>query len=549
MSAEASWQARSYDRPGRPATSPVGRADQEPIERLLRRLIDRVEHLDRRYGEALEDLQAQIDHYSDAAESLPSSSPEESDTLDRLRRQLSSLADRLGQPKEARPRLAGIDALNRVLAEATHETEEISRERSNGEAGFGFPPLFAERPSTWQSREPQQAPKDADLDHRLGEIADRLERSINDAIPVSAIESLDWRMRELGRRFEAALEQSPRIETMRHLESQISELGEQVARVEQHAKRIGFVEGELQRLVQYFEGTPAQLADAAREAAKEAARLVAGDDADGLKAAERLDVIHRDLVAMKDRSQATNLRMVDTLGALHESLKALVQQLEGKEQAASSNIEPKSDDGQSGTAAPGRSQISFEHASLGGTTANQSKTSEDQAGEEEPAGDRQSEDSAERPSIDDLVAAARRAAQAAAEQNGTIGLDGLTAIYADGRASHRRSFLVFAVAVLLLAGTAYLYVQFRPALDPSPILFPLIERVLPSPAAQTSPKSGAESLPVTPRPVQPVEAPPSEPVAPARIEDVLEDLPWRTETLPAEEHPLAIGQATFPHRD
>jgi hypothetical protein len=560
MAAEASWQARNYERFGRAATSPFARVDQEPVERLLRRLIDRVEQLDRRYGDALEDLQAQIDHYSDAAETLPTSgSPEESDTLDRLRRQLSSLADRLGQPKETKSRIAGIETLNRVLAEATHETDEIARERSNSDPAFGFAPLFAERPSTWQSREPDREPSDADLDRRLSDIASRLERSINEAIPVSAIESLDWRMRDLGRRFDAALEQSPRLETMRHLESEISELGEQVSRVEQHATRIGFVEGELQRLMQHFEGTPAHLADVAREAAKEAARLVAGEDADGFKAAERLDTIHRDLVAMKDRSQATGMRMVDTLGAVHESLKALVQQLEGREQSSASNESPSA--GQLGTpslssTSDGRTQFSFDHASLGGSLAQPEKSGEVPSSEAatdveaDQDGEQANEASSERPSIDDLVAAARRAAQAAAQQHGTIGLDGLSAIYTEGRARRRRSFLVFSVAILLLVGAAFLYVHFRPTLEAPLILPPLLERMLPSPAVQPAPESGLDNLPLTPlRAAQPAEAIPAVPVAPARTEEAPEDLPWRTETIPADEHPLALGQATFPHRD
>jgi hypothetical protein len=82
----------------------------------------------------------------------------------------------------------------------------------------------------------------------------------------------------------------------------------------------------LLRLIRRVEETPPEIEQMASKAANEAARLVSDTAKAG--AAERLDAIHRDLVAMNERGAATDDRLADTLGAVHESLKQLVAQVE-----------------------------------------------------------------------------------------------------------------------------------------------------------------------------------------------------------------------------
>ena len=70
--------------------------DQQTVEALLRRLVERVEESERRYGEALEELHARLDQLSqttDAARAV--SAPEEAATLGRLHDHVSTLARRL----------------------------------------------------------------------------------------------------------------------------------------------------------------------------------------------------------------------------------------------------------------------------------------------------------------------------------------------------------------------------------------------------------------------------------------------------------------------
>jgi hypothetical protein len=569
MAAEAMRRPTGREDIGGHGAYSAARADQEPIERLLRRLVDRVELVERRYGETIEELQGRLGHYAERTDSLAAAtSPEESDTLERLRRQLSSLADRLAQPKEPKPAAGGLESLNRALTEAAKENGGTVRVRPSppreNAGAFDFPPLFAERAKQQIGPMPEAADPPiggAELDRRLGEVASRLERSISEAIPIVAIESLDRRMRELAHRFDAALEQSPRLETLKHLEGQISGIEEQVARLEGHMSRIGLVEGELQSLLQHFEGTPAHLAEAAREAAKEVARLLAREGGDAAGAVERLDAIHRDLVAMKDRSDETGMRMVDTLAAVHDSLRALVTQLDRN--GASSAVAATDGNSPNSSGEAKRAPISFEHGSLGSALGRRTRdtaspattTSTETASPATSAG--AAENESEKPCIDDFVAAARRAAEAAATQeSGTLAaLNALAAASGQEQRRKRPSLAIWTAIVIVLCA-AFLYFRFEAHIEP---LISPAATVPTSPVqtgTATAPKSqpaelGQPALPALPSALTPPasRSEPAAPVVPTAAPEAPEELPWRTETIPGEVQSLAVGQAIFPHRD
>ena len=75
--------------------------DQRSVENLLRRLVERVEDSERRYGEALDELHARLDQLSQTTDAARvTGSPEEAETLDRLHDQVSSLARRLEHDAE-----------------------------------------------------------------------------------------------------------------------------------------------------------------------------------------------------------------------------------------------------------------------------------------------------------------------------------------------------------------------------------------------------------------------------------------------------------------
>ena len=336
MAPEVRWQASE---PARSSGSDFRAPGEDSVETLLRGLIRRIEESERRYAEALDELHARLGHVSQTAgvaESL--ASPEESETLERLRLQLSGLARRLEQPpppERAQPLDKALEEVRAVQAGlAGAEPNWFQSRHSPAERTFAD----TERASFLSGDEPSYArpsfefpparESDADFDRRLIEMAQRLERSIGDAMPSTAIDRLNARMEEISARFEAALAQTPKLENLRQVERQVTDIGQQLGRVEQHAARIGAVEGELQRLIARIEEAPAQIELAASKAAQETARLVSEAAAGKPSAAERLDALHRDIVAMNERSLATDDRLVDTLAAMHESVKGLVQQRE-----------------------------------------------------------------------------------------------------------------------------------------------------------------------------------------------------------------------------
>ncbi len=176
-------------------------------------------------------------------------------------------------------------------------------------------------------------------------MAQRLERSIGEAMPSSAIETLNARMEEISARFEAALAETPKLDTLHHIERQVADMGQQLGRVEQQAARIGAVEGQLQRLIDRLDETPAQMERAASKAAQETARLVSETGLGKPSAAERLDALHRDIVTMNERNVAVDDRLVDTLAAMHDFHKRV--------DAAERAGEGDADDAATGSAAYG----------------------------------------------------------------------------------------------------------------------------------------------------------------------------------------------------
>jgi localization factor PodJL len=495
MAPEVRWQASSA------ATSSGSDAlppDRESVESLLRKLIKRIEESERRYAEALDELHARLGQVSYSAsvnEAL--GTPEETETLERLRHQLSDLARRLEQPQPKKAeRLPRLDkALNEVRA--------VSTGLAVAEPDW-FASLSASLAAAERRAEPEPAPaplpesgpgyasqsfapspsidEDTDFDRRLIDMAQRLERSIGEAMPSSAIERLNARMDEISERFAAALAQAPKLETLHHIERQVADMGFQLGRVEQQAARIGAVEGQLQRLIERIESTPAQIERTASKAAQETARLVSETGLGKPSAAERLDALHRDIVTMNERNLATDDRLVDTLTAMHESLKGLMQRERDRATTTVSQEAPP-------RVAPAPSEFA---------AANLPQSEQPIA----PAPTQAAEPPRQRTtfirdipfeSTEDLVAAARRAAQAAAARADERGAaqPRPARVAAETKPSdepgrHKISLLMVAAAILLMISAALLLtrLKLKPDFDAPP---PAAEQSLPAPAAEAPP--------------------------------------------------------------
>ena len=541
MAPEVRWQASSAAGSG---GSETRAPDRESVESLLRKLIKRIEESERRYEEALDELHARLGQVSYSAsvnEAL--GTPEETETLERLRRQLSDLARRLAQPqpkKEAEwlPRLD--KALDEVRAVSTglalaepdwfaSLSASLAAAEGPAEPEPAPAPLPASEP---RYTSPSFAPspsidEDADFDRRLIEMAQRLERSIGEALPSSAIEKLNARMEEISARFETALAQEPKLDTLHHIERQVADMGFQLGRVEQQAARIGAVEGQLQRLVERIEATPAQIERTATKAAQETARLVSETGLGKPSAAERLDSLHRDIVAMNERNLATDDRLVDTLTAMHESLKGLMQRERDRAAATAAReapprVEPAASEADAADFAQSRQPVAAAQIQAAEPPRQRTTFIRDIPFE----------------STEDLVAAARRAAQAAAARAEERNAPPQRKVRATAETQpseepgrHKVSLLMVAAAILLMISAALLLtrLKLKPDFDGPP---PAAEQSMPAPAAEAPPlpdtplqtevipSPEGESMPsgaATPEVLPEPEAPDAAPTAPHAV--------------------------------
>ena len=325
-----------------------GPMDQRTVEDLLRRLVDRVEESERRYGEALNELHTRLDRLSQTTEAARSTSaPEDADTFDRLHAQVSDLARRL--ESDTRTPLDDFERLGRAV------TGGIRGDLDNEPAGAPRyepePSPFAQSVMASQSygqhaldldipAEPAWTPPavQPDFDNRLAEMANRLEQSIGAAMPSSTIEALNARIEEIGNQIAKSLEQAPSRSSLEHVEQQIAEMGQQLNRAEEQLGRLGGVEERLLALLARLEDKDAdpkpaeidaaQLQEIAAKAAVEAARLVADNSQ---KTTDRLEAMQRELNAVGDFSRQSDDKLSSTLQSVHESLKQLVQQVERPE--------------------------------------------------------------------------------------------------------------------------------------------------------------------------------------------------------------------------
>jgi hypothetical protein len=222
-------------------------------------------------------------------------------------------------------------------------------------------------------------------------------------------------------------------------------------------------------------------------------------------AIERLDALHRDIVAMNERSLATDDRVVDTLTAMHQSVKGLLQQRE----------RDRAKEAPAPLPSPIREAIPEPAPAV--VAQPQPPATAPQAAEPP----RRTGFIRDIPfeSTEDLVAAARRAAQAAAaraeqrnalRQQSPAGTDE-TRRSAPEPGQHKFSVLMVVAALLLMISAALLFTRLKskPDLDTPP---PAAEHSIPAPAAEaplpelqsqpdTTPNSEADPAPVAPQPL------------------------------------------------
>jgi hypothetical protein len=342
MSSQEKWQTGASRHGGAGWGEDV--PDQQSVENLLRRLVHQVEETERRYSEALDDLQRRLDHLAlktDAART--SGTPGDAATLDRLHDQVSGLARRF--EREAGTSLDDFERLGRAVMGGL---ERDAGRFVSGPSATLFPPSFATEPPasapfSFPASEPTPVfppfpplpDTDRDLSKRLVEMAHRLEHSVDAAMAPKALGDLNTRVDAMGRQIADALAALPKPVSFEPLERQIADVAHKLGQAQTELAKIGAIETALHRLIERVDGQADQLSDVAAKAATEAARLVSGEAKLDAATSERLDTMHRDLKAMTARSSAADDRLAGIIEAVHESLKELVQHVERSASRAS----------------------------------------------------------------------------------------------------------------------------------------------------------------------------------------------------------------------
>ena len=204
---------------------------------------------------------------------------------------------------------------------------------------------------------------DRDLSKRLVEMAERLEHSVDEAMAPKALDDLTRRIEAMGRQISGALAALPKPVSLEPIERQIADIGHRFDRAESELAKIGAIETALHRLIERVDAQASELGDIAAKAATEAARLVAGEAKLDAATAERLDAMHRDLKAMSERSSTAGDRLAVIVESVHDSLRQLVQQAE-RNAARATGLKPHAPFAE---AAPAESHEPSENGPAGGS--------------------------------------------------------------------------------------------------------------------------------------------------------------------------------------
>ncbi len=251
---------------------------------------------------------------------------------------MSSLTWRL-DGEDSNP-LDDFERLGRALSGDLNYAASLAGAPTTTPGRFGsssFPSLPSEHPSgglpshfplpdvDYSRPAPTPPVSDSDLELRLVEMAHRLENSVGTPMP-PALDALSARLDEISRDLAKALE-APKTLSLEPVERQISEMAKQLTRAETQLAKIGEIESALLQLIERVDASPSQ-DEVASKAAEEAARLVADEMKLSGNTTERLDAMHRDLMAMNDRTKSSDQKLAGTIEAVHASLKELVHQVE-----------------------------------------------------------------------------------------------------------------------------------------------------------------------------------------------------------------------------
>jgi len=247
------------------------------IEGLLGKLMGRLDASDRRYTNALDEMNQRLNDLSEKALSARSTHPDNaSAALDRVHAQASTLAAQVNQAGTA--------------YRSQHGAPLGDIEQRMG--GFTGANDDGPNPNFGDDR----------LNEDFADVTQRLERSLAERAPASEFDSLSHRMDELAQRFDSALATKNDLAALQTIESQLNALTAGFSDARQNYARVEAIEGHLVSLMNWAQST--------------------GSPSNG-GGNKRLDAIEKSLHALNENAREMDARTVGTLQAMNETLHSL----------------------------------------------------------------------------------------------------------------------------------------------------------------------------------------------------------------------------------
>lgn len=394
-------------------------------------------------------------------------------SFDKVTQRLDEMNSRLRTNEQNTSNSARNDGQQRKAVE--DRLEDLQRRLKTAEQGLGNAPSVVAVEARFQEMQERLRATEQGLDRiadtdtleqRLAELSRRLDQSVQGGggAPDAQIGLLDARVEELARRLEDG---SGNVDApaLREIESQVERLSERLDQAEQRfSAPLQSIEASLSQLYENLETSRGETIEAAERAAIQAAQTMLADQP-GVGAGDAIAALERSLAEVKTQAGNADRRTQETLEAVHDTLKRVIDRIVSLEEAPSAPFaaSPDGDDRDEGEGfddfrlPPLPDAPDFEdEAEAEPVLANEALSAPTREEDEDHAFARAyEEDRAASPRNEDFIAAARRAAQAASRES--VGGSG----EADEAGSEpggllsigkpRKRTLLFAAAALFLA--------------------------------------------------------------------------------------------------
>jgi localization factor PodJL len=301
------------------------------LEEKLRTLAGAVEHFANQQGEHGGEILAMIDERLDeisraivASTATAQSQLPDPEAFERIEKRIASLAQQIEEITEDRPNGEVIERLN-VLSRRVDELSSRSSFPEQAMERLGQQiAAIAERIEHTSAKPDSAGIMDA-IDARFTALASHLESRQSDSAGQSAIRGLENRLEDISSRLESSAAQIAGIDPdlIRSLEAQVAGLSAHLSKPSTPLPEFEDIGPRLEEIEKALNGTRKSVLEAAREAAENAVRAMAGAGGE----ATAVSGLAHDLKTLEALTRRSDERNARTFEAIHDTLLKIVERL------------------------------------------------------------------------------------------------------------------------------------------------------------------------------------------------------------------------------